>query len=292
MEHKPKEQLLSLGCISEDRVEEYFPRVRDRADIRVLRDTETGVVFLDRSDHMDISHYEEIEGGAYWQASDRGSARSAYGEDDVRRAAQFAQHIEGKDYVDVGCGTGGILDLVKERAATVAGVEPQRAMREELQQAGYTMYRLPEDMPDASFDVASLFHTLEHLTDPLGTLKEIKRALRPGGVLMVEVPHARDALLTTFELESFKAFTFWSEHLVLHTRESLTAFLAAAGFSSIAVEGFQRYPLANHLYWLAHGKPGGQKHLSEFSSPALDAAYQERLAAMDRTDTLIAIAYA
>jgi SAM-dependent methyltransferase len=292
MVHKVKEQLQALGLISDSTTESYFPRVRDREDIGVLRDTKSGVIFLDRSDHMDIGHYEEIEGGSYWHAKDRGEALKAYAVDDTRRAKQFESYVHGKDYVDVGCGTGGILDLLKPAAKSTAGVEPQRGIRDELVSLGQTMYRLPENLPETSFDVASLFHTLEHLTDPLGTLREIKRALRPGGTLIVEVPHARDALLATFELESFKKFTFWSEHLVLHTRESISKFLTEAGFSSVEVQGFQRYPLANHLYWLAKGEPGGQKHFSQFSSPDLDAAYARRLDGIDQTDTLIAIARA
>jgi SAM-dependent methyltransferase len=290
MAHKIREQLLELGLIRENTVEPYFPRVRDRDDIAVLRDTESGVIFLDQCEHMDISHYEEIEGGLYWQAKDRTEALKLYAEDDARRATQFESYIKGKDFVDVGCGTGGILDYVKPLAKSVAGVEPQRGIRDELVELGYVMHRLPVDMPESSYDVASLFHTLEHLTDPLETLREIKRSLRPDGTLIVEVPHARDVLISTLDLEVFKKFTFWSEHLILHTRESLTKFLNAAGFSSVEVKGFQRYPLANHLYWLAKGEPGGQKHLSQFRSPELDEAYAYRLDALDQTDTLIAIA--
>ena len=128
------------------------------------------------------------------------------------------------------------------------------------------------------------------MVEPLETLKKLHRHLSPGGKLIIEVPHAGDALIKTYNLESFKAFTFWSEHLILHTRKSLETFLRAAGFNRVRIEGFQRYPLANHLYWLKEGKPGGQEILKQFRNEELEKAYAENLNKVDQTDTIIAIA--
>ena len=76
------------------------------------------------------------------------------------------------------------------------------------------------------------------------------------GTLVVEVPHARDFLITQLQCESFTNFSLWSQHLVLHTRDSLQKLLSAAGFVDIHIIGVQRYGLANHLTWLSEGKPG------------------------------------
>ena len=107
--------------------------------------------------------------------------------------------------------------------------------------------------------------------------------------MIIEVPHARDALFTIYDCEKFKQFSFWSEHLVLHTKMSLKLTLNAATFSSIKIFGYQRYPLANHLYWLSKGKPGGHEKWSELVSNKLDLEYKNQLEKIDRTDTLIAI---
>ena len=59
----------------------------------------------------------------------------------------------------------------------------------------------------------------------------------------------------------------------------------------IQIEGVQRYPLSNHLNWLANGKPGGHKSpISILDSDALSEMYQNSLARIDATDTLVAIA--
>ena len=106
----------------------------------------------------------------------------------------------------------------------------------------------------------------------------------------MEVPHARDFLIDFVGLESFKRFTLWSEHLILHTRESLGCFLRKAGFTAVVVEGLQRYPLANHLHWLAKGQPGGHVHWRFLREPALDAAHAAQLIRLDMSDTLFASA--
>jgi hypothetical protein len=54
--------------------------------------------------------------------------------------------------------------------------------------------------------------------------------------------------------------------------------------------GYQRYPLANHLYWLTSGKPGGHKEWSFLINPELDRSYSNVLKQINRTDTLIALA--
>ncbi|MBA2117226.1 hypothetical protein [Bremerella alba] len=69
-------------------------------------------------------------------------------------------------------------------------------------------------------------------------------------------------------------------------------FLERAGFAEISIKGFQRYPLANHLHWLAKGKASGHLKWSQLRTPTLEAAYGEMLAGLNQTDTLIATATA
>lgn len=91
--------------------------------------------------------------------------------------------------------------------------------------------------------------------------------------------------------ESFKAFTLWSEHLVLHTRQSLAYVLEKAGWQVQYITAAQRYPVWNHLQWCLHNKPTGFNAASnDASSMALHQAYEHYLAQRDQTDTLIAVA--
>ncbi len=291
MENKIHQLLCELGISEPDAAEKFFPYTRDKKDIAVMRCKKSGVIFLSQSSHIEQEHYLQKDDLSFWGVSSREEANkdSSIAEDDKRRAAQFADIIRNKTWLDVGTGPGGVLDLLRATAGKCAAVEPQKGMRNELIKSGYTVYSDIEEA-DEEFDVVTLFHVFEHLTEPLDVLKKIKVRMKPGGKLIIEVPHGNDFLLSFKDLDSFKAFTFRSDHLILHTRESLRSFLQQAAFNNVSIMGFQRYPLANHLYWLANHKPGGHLAWSHLKTPALDSAYGDMLARLDKTDTLIAVA--
>ncbi|WP_421866749.1 class I SAM-dependent methyltransferase [Motiliproteus sp.] len=283
--------LIDLGLATDQSIQPYFSRVRDREDIAVLRCERSGAFVLSRDDHMDMSHYEHKTASG-WGRLERQQALEQSQRDTDRRAERFGSMISSRRWLDVGTGSGGILDALAPLAAEASSVEPQQGKRELLQQLGYKVYADTEQIQRQDFEVVTLFHVFEHLTDPIGTLKQLRQRMQAGGQLVIEVPHAGDLLLSRLELETFKAFTFWSEHLILHSRQTLVAFVEAAGFRVASIEGCQRYPLANHLHWLAQGKPGGHQYWPDLSDPELDRAYEKRLEQIDCTDTLILIAEA
>ena len=137
----------------------------------------------------------------------------------------------------------------------------------------------------------SLFHVLEHLDDPVSVLSSLHETSTPEAKLIVEVPHARDWLIHNGP-DAFKEFTFWSEHLVLHTRTSLSHILEKSGWVVDYVYGVQRYPVWNHFAWFQRESPTGlsQGPMGEPGHQLADA-YQAYLAARDETDTLIAMAH-
>jgi hypothetical protein len=207
-----------------------------------------------------------------------------------RRFEQFKNIVANKKWIDVGTGAGGILDLLSPIASETVAVEPQENARKYLAESGYKVYTSVGEVPYSDFDVVTLFHVFEHLTDPVGTLKILRNKMSQEAKLIIEVPHAKDFLISFLDLDVFKSFTFWSEHLILHTRDSLKIFLESAGFSNICIKSYQRYPLANHLHWLAKGKPGGHIVWDYLRTAELDTAYANMLAKIDISDTLIAVA--
>ncbi|HVC60654.1 MAG TPA: metalloregulator ArsR/SmtB family transcription factor [Acetobacteraceae bacterium] len=110
--------------------------------------------------------------------------------------------------LDIGTGTGRVLELLAPRVAQGLGVDASKAMlalaRSRLARTGLTqcavrladMYRLP--LADATFDVAVLQMVLHYAEDPAGVLAEAARVLRPGGRLIVIdlARHGRDDIET------------------------------------------------------------------------------------------------
>ena len=97
--------------------------------------------------------------------------------------------------LDIGTGTGRLLELLGARAEEGVGVDASKSMlalaRARLGRAGLQhcsvrladMYRLP--LADAGFDLALLQMVLHHAEDPAGVIAEAARVLRPGGTLVV-----------------------------------------------------------------------------------------------------------
>jgi SAM-dependent methyltransferase len=283
------QELIDLKIIDSKSIVPYYNRVRDRADVSVLRCNKSGVIFLNRIDHMAESYYNEKSGTSYWNNLGREHALKETYEDDERRFHQFKDLVKAKKYVDIGCGLGGVLERMSSIAHSAEGVELQKEIRDLLNTLGFQVHdslnKLINDL-----EVVSMFHVFELVISPHDFLKTIYSKLAPGGKIIIEVPHAKDILLNSYNLDSFKAFTLWSEHLILHTKRSIRTYLDSVGFKNIHVRGFQRFPLNNHLLWLKDGKPGGQHVLKQLNSTALNDAYAFQLEKLDETDTIIAIA--
>jgi len=257
--------LCELGLSTINGVELVSNGVRDSDNINVLKCKNSGVIFLDKFEQGNINNYIKKNGFEYWSqawspenlASSNFEKDLPINEDDNRRALQFESYVLGKKWIDIGTGLGGVLRLLNKKCVCAHGVEPQPEPRKILQALGIKCHESLENLEDNYYDVATLFHVFEHFSSPIEELKKIRKSLKVGAKLIVEVPQANDALLTLYKVKAFKKFTFWSEHIILHTRVSLFEFLKAAGFINIKITGFQRYPLSNHLYWLLKGKPGG-----------------------------------
>src|SRR5688572_23960026 len=190
VKNKVKDLLIEMGICKEETIVPYFPRVRDREDVAVLKCRQSGVIFLSRSDHMDISHYSEKADFSYWGAQDRKAALVSGMADAERRHEQFKSIIANKIWLDVGTGAGGILDFLSPVAKETAAVEPQEAAKNYLNEIGYATYSSVDDVEDGKYEVVTLFHVLEHLTDPIDTLKAIKMKMVKGGKIIIEIPHA------------------------------------------------------------------------------------------------------
>jgi SAM-dependent methyltransferase len=96
--------------------------------------------------------------------------------------------------LDVGPFMGFFLRRAAQRGWEVVGADPSDTLsalvRRELGLDVRTGY-LGELGFDAEFDAVTILDVLEHVPDPVGTLSQARGAVRPGGVVLVKVPHGR-----------------------------------------------------------------------------------------------------
>jgi ArsR family transcriptional regulator len=111
-----------------------------------------------------------------------------------------------QDLLDIGTGTGRIIEILGSRVVHALGIDQSREMlavaRVNLERAGLgnsivrlgDMYQLP--LGDASFDAVVIHQVLHYADRPAAAIAEAARVLRPGGVLVVVdfAPHALEYL--------------------------------------------------------------------------------------------------
>lgn len=209
-----------------------------------------------------------------------------FAEDDMRRFEMVKSLCNGKRVIDFGCGFGGFLQRISDVAEECCGVELGRNEREFLRTRGISCYKTVEEL-NGKWDIITLFHTFEHLSNPKMWLGKFNGILDSGGMLIIEVPNGDDILLNMYENDKFADFTYWSAHLFLYTMKSLSMIIEQSGYYDIVSAGqVQRYTIANHLMWLAKGQPGGHDKWAQLDSKELNIAYTNKLKELCMCDTL------
>ncbi len=133
----------------------------------------------------------------------------------------------GDRMLDIGCGRGALLRFARNAGFEAYGIERPSPVGHAV--PGVLYKSLPEcNFPDNHFQLVVLWHVLEHLSNPVATLQEIHRILKPGGWLSLAVPNyggaqARASGRHWFHLDLPRHFWHFR-------RSSLEALLARNGF--------------------------------------------------------------
>jgi len=254
--------------------------VRDKPELKILKCTNCGLITLENFFHINDDFYKTSQMSDWDNIEEY--ANSCI-ENDLWRVNKYKKLFRNKIILDFGCGLGGFIkEMLKYTRIFGIDLDPiWRYVNSEITQ---WMYEDINEIPDNYFDYITLFHVLEHLKDPRKTLKTIIPKLKENGTFIIEVPNADDALLTLYECEAFQNFTYWSCHLFLFNQYNLKLMLEQIGLKIPFIIQTQRYPLSNHLYWLAKGKPNGHKIWNFIDNPE----YEKHLAKLGKCDTLVA----
>ena len=98
---------------------------------------------------------------------------------------------EGKRLLDVGCGGGYFLRICSKLGAKVQGVEPSKIAAEKARRQGLSVFNgmLDHFASAQRFDIITANQVLEHVPDPVFTLRKMKNLLAPGGMIWLAVPN-------------------------------------------------------------------------------------------------------
>jgi SAM-dependent methyltransferase len=140
--------------------------------------------------------------------------------------------FQGKIVLDLGVGDGDSLIKLKSKGATVNGIEIRKDASDRCNELGLNVFNgtlLEAKYPNEYFDYIRSNHSFEHLTNPIETLREIHRILKPGGTFFVGVPN--NTGLTSIIFRNHWYYLGIPFHPYNYNVKSLSYLLRKQGFS-------------------------------------------------------------
>ena len=180
------------------------------------------------------------------------------------RASQYRHlietyHLEGKTFLEAGCGRGEFLKFLQEFSVEIYGMEHKADLVETARKEGLRVWRefperedqrfghspeasmLPESgwsVPEKPFDVFLSFNFLEHQPRPDIMLKAIWNNLAEDGMGLVTVPSLE------YILEKGSYYELIRDHIAYYTFDTLRALLNHCGFEVLEEEMINRDTLS------------------------------------------------
>jgi 2-polyprenyl-3-methyl-5-hydroxy-6-metoxy-1,4-benzoquinol methylase len=186
--------------------------------------------------HYDSSYYCD------WERSQKKTRIKLWN----KRLKDMMKYASIGKLLDVGAGTGLFLSTAKEHGFEVYGTEiSPDACKISKDTYGIELFdgELAEaNFPGGTFDVVTIWHVLEHLPDPMKMMKEIRRILKPGGMLVIALPNLKNYLMQFLYpvVRRKKYYLFTPEDRELHffyfNERSLRKMLQLNGFNVLAVK--------------------------------------------------------
>ncbi len=141
--------------------------------------------------------------------------------------------------LDIGCATGFFLDLARSKGWEVVGSEVSSFS------GHYARERLGLDVrlgtlkelrfDPQTFDVVTMWDVIEHVVDPMGELREVRRILRDGGLLSLITPDV-GSLVARILGSRWEEFRRVREHIYFFSRRTMTEMLRRADFEVLRIE--------------------------------------------------------
>lgn len=239
-----------------ERLKNIFQIIAKKTPICLFCEAHRVRIFLHYREH-NATYYQCTSCGVVWLDTQHRVANPAdyyssvyyredfHGRENINKAFsyrfRFIDHYLGNRgrLLEVGAASGDFLHLLKDRGFEVYGVElSERAATVAKERFGLDIFC--GMLQDASFqsnffDSIVMYHVLEHVSDPYELLIEARRILKPGGTLIIEVPHP-----TGFDARFSKRLLLnildFPNHLFLFPPHLLKRMVAQSGYKVVAFE--------------------------------------------------------
>jgi 2-polyprenyl-3-methyl-5-hydroxy-6-metoxy-1,4-benzoquinol methylase len=212
----------------------------DKDHMQLVRCGRCDLVYV--SPTFDEQHYKSVYASQEYQdiVRDLGVKSHEYRVERFgqERVALMSPHLRvpSPRYLDVGCSTGFVVEAARNAGWTASGIDLNPSAIEfgrardldlrtvALEEAGFAA---------GSFDAVSLFDVLEHLLDPVQTLRACTRLLAPGGIVFLYVPNYDSASRLLMGKDAH--FIWPTHHLNYYTPVTIRDLLTREGLETVYV---------------------------------------------------------
>ena len=247
----PDDLLMPRACPTCGAVDAALELEKDH--MRIARCVACDLVYVNPT--FDEAHYRSVYASEAYQdiVRDLGIKSHEYrvARFGVERVGLMTRHLraERPRYLDVGCSTGFVVEAARDAGWEASGIDLNPSAIEFGCGRGLDVRTVAlEDAGFAAqtFDAVSLFDVLEHLLEPVRTLRACERLLKPGGIVFLYVPNYDSA--SRLLMGSDAHFIWPTHHLNYYTPVTITDLMHREGLSTeyVATEGLD---IADYLWY-------------------------------------------
>lgn len=157
--------------------------------------------------------------------------------------------------LDIGCGEGIFLRMVRSIVAEAEGCEITPSHVKQLREDGFKIWDCPlsEIQPEKPYDILCMHAVLEHIPNVTSFLEDLKRFMHEDTKIFIEVPTLLDPLVYFYDIPEYRDFFYREYRFYYFTSRSLGKLLEKTGFK-FEMEPLMQASITNHFHWMHQGK--------------------------------------
>lgn len=146
----------------------------------------------------------------------------------------FKKYKDSGKLLDIGAGSGIMVEASLEQGYQAEGIEPSKWLQENARKLGIPVHQgvFPHPLTPGPFDIITFVDVIEHVTEPAKLLTEIKNALADEGILVLVTPDVNSVAAKIF---GYKWWHYRIAHIGYFNKRNLTQLLQSTGYRIIKI---------------------------------------------------------
>ena len=175
-----------------------------------------------------VKFYETLEDEGYENTRNERKLQ------EQRLIKTFGKYKSGGRLLDIGAGSGIMVEAALEAGYEAEGVEPSTWLQQNAEKMGLPVYQgvFPHEKTTGPYDVITFVDVVEHVIKPGDLLNEIQKSLKDDGILVLVTPDVRSLAA---RLLKFRWWHFRFAHIGYFNRKNLRMLLEKTGFEIVSM---------------------------------------------------------